>query len=100
MNENWPFDQPKNCASFTISQIMNGELPILVVYHDLEDDGWQFLSNTELRMEDAMIVALEEIVKIDDSVLKVAMIEPGFHAWRKSTEDKWIIAQTPIEENE
>ena len=41
----WPFDQPKNCAVFTIRQVIDRESPIQIVYHDLEDDGWQFVSN-------------------------------------------------------
>ncbi|MDA3947568.1 MAG: hypothetical protein PF439_12890, partial [Helicobacteraceae bacterium] len=93
----WPFDQPKNCAVFTIRQIIDGESPIQIVYHDLEDDGWQFLSNVEHSMEDAKIVSLEEITKIDSSILDIAKIEPGIHAWRNMIGDKWIIEQTPPE---
>jgi len=33
----WPFDQPRNCAVFTIRQIIDGECPIQVVYHDFKD---------------------------------------------------------------
>ena len=61
----WPFDQPKNYAVFSIRQIIERECPIQVVYHDLEDDGWQFVSNIEYTMEDAKLVGLEEITKID-----------------------------------
>lgn len=94
----WPFDQPKNCAVFTLRQIVEKEASILVVYHDIEDDGWQFLSNIETKSEDAMIVSLEEITKIDSTVFEVADIEPGYHAWRRSVGDEWMIAQTsPVE---
>jgi hypothetical protein len=94
----WPFDQPENCASFTIKQIMNKELPIMVVYHDADDDGWQFVSNTELNMDDAMLVSLKNIVDIDPTVLEVAHIKPGFHAWRSGVGEKWNIKETPVEE--
>jgi len=93
----WLFDQPKTCAVFTIRQIIEGEIPIQIVYHDLEDDGWQFVSNIEYSMEDAKLVSLEEITKLDSSVFDVAHIEPGFHAWRNTPKDKWVIAKTPIE---
>jgi hypothetical protein len=96
----WPFDQPKNCAVFTLRQIMQKEVPILVVYHDIDDDGWQFVSNIETRMEDAMLVCLEEITTLDPTVFEVAEIRPGYHAWRNAVGDNWSIVQTPPEEDE
>lgn len=98
--DEWPFDQPKNCAVFTISQIINGESPIQLVYHDLEDDGWQFVSNIEYTMADAKLVSLEEITKIDSTVFEVAHIDPGFHAWRDKVGDKWTVEKTPNETEE
>lgn len=95
----WLFDQPKNCAVFTIRQIIDGEFPIQVVYHDLDGGGWQFVSNIEYTMEDTMedtmLVGLEEITKIDPTVFEAANIEPGYHAWRNKVGDKWVIAKTP-----
>ena len=96
----WPFDQPKNCAVFTIRQVIDRESPIQIVYHDLEDDGWQFVSNIEYNMGDAKLVSLEEITKIDSSVFEIAHIEPGFHAWRNSVGEKWTVSRTPEESNE
>jgi len=96
----WPFNQPKNCAVFTIRQVIEGESPIQVVYHDLEDGGWQFVSNVEYTMEDAKLVGLEEITKIDPTVLELAKIEPGYHAWRNNVGDKWTIAKTPVQAEE
>lgn len=91
----WPFDQPKNCAVFTIRQVIEGEEPIQVIYHDLEDDGWQFISNIEYSMDDAKLVSLEEITNIDPTVLEVASIKPGYYAWRNKIGDKWTVAITP-----
>jgi len=93
----WPFDQPKNCAVFTIKQVIESKFPILLVYHDLEDNGWQFVSNVEFSMEDAKLVSLEEITKIDPTVCEVAKIEPGYHAWRTDTGSKWHVEKTPDE---
>lgn len=39
-------------------------------------------------MEDAKLVGLEQITKIDPTVLEVAKIEPGHHAWRNNVGDK------------
>jgi hypothetical protein len=96
----WPFDQPKNCAVYTIRQILDGVNPIQAVYHDLEDDGWQFLSNIEISMDDAKLVSLEEVTKIDQSIFEVAHLKPGYNARRNAVGDKWTITQTPAEADE
>ena len=59
------------------------------VTHDNDDHGWQFLGKEGARMADAMVVALEEIVDLDDSVLTIADLPPGWHAWRESKDTPW-----------
>ena len=83
-----------------MKQVMSKELLITTVYHDLDDDGWQFIPNIETSMDDAMVVSLEEVVQIDSSVLEVAHIKPGFHAWRSDATSKWRISETKPDETE
>lgn len=90
MTDDWPFDQPRNCAVISLRQIVFDGAPILHVVHDSDDHGWQFLTLDGAREEDASIVSLEEIVNLDPSVLSVADIEPGWRAWRESTNHEWI----------
>jgi hypothetical protein len=85
----WPFDQPRDCAVFTTRQVLEREEPILHVTHDSDDHGWQFLGS-ETRPEDAKIILLEEAVELDPSVLQVADLPVGWHAWRASVEEPWI----------
>ncbi len=61
-----------------LRQVTSGEEPVLNVFHDLDDHGWQFIGSTGAIMDDAMLVALEDVVKLDPSVLKVADIELGW----------------------
>lgn len=89
MNEEWPFDQPPNCAVITLRQIVFDGAPILHVTHDADDHGWQFLTLDDVREEDAAVVLLSEIVNLDPSVLSVANIPPGWHAWRQSVDHEW-----------
>jgi len=35
----WPFDQPRNCASFVTREVMDREESILSVTHDSDDHG-------------------------------------------------------------
>ena len=97
MDDNWPFDQPQNCAVITLKQIIDGAEPILHVSHDLDDHGWQFLGIGDACEEDAAVVCLGEIVKSDSTVLQVADIPPGWHAWRQTVADKWTREPNPYD---
>lgn len=79
---------------------MRKEEPILLVSHDEEDHGWQFIGSTDANMEDAMVVCLEEIVRIDASTLEVADLPPGWEAVRESSEHPWVRRPSPKDENE
>lgn len=86
--DSWPSDQPRDCSVFTTRQILDGTEPILRVTHDSDDHGWQFLGRKS-REEDAKIIALHEAVELDSSILQLADLPPGWHAWRDSIEDPW-----------
>lgn len=85
----WPFDQPRNCAVITLRSIVFGGEPMLHVIHDLDDHGWQFLGLADADMNDAAVVALEEIVEMDSSILEIADLLPGWHAWRATPASAW-----------
>jgi len=88
-SKNWPFDQPRNCATFTMRQVLDKSEPILLVSHDVDDHGWQFIGVSNASVPDARIVLLEEIVKLDPSVLEVADLPPGWQAVRSKIGDSW-----------
>jgi len=92
--ENWPFDQPKDCAVITLKAVMANNAPILWVYHDLDDHGWQFLSTNDFSVDDAMVVSLENMIQRDPSLFTIADIQPGYHAYRATKNEDWIIVQT------
>src|SRR5262249_42258665 len=81
--DTWPFDQPRNCATFTMRQVLDGSEPILLVSHDADDHGWQFIGTSDVSMPDAKLVCLEEIVRLDPTVLEVADLPPGWQAIRE-----------------
>ena len=85
----WPFDQPPNCAVVTLKSIVSEGAPILHVTHDGDDHGWQFLSAGDAEANDAAVLLLAEIVKLDPSVLEVADLAPGWHAWRRDRLSPW-----------
>ncbi|HWE95810.1 MAG TPA: hypothetical protein VG269_17730 [Tepidisphaeraceae bacterium] len=85
----WPFDQPRNCAVFTLRPIVFAGAPILHVTHDEEDHGWQFLGLEDADVGQAAMVSLGEIVGLDPSVLELSDLPPGWHAWRESKSSPW-----------
>ncbi|MDD5058660.1 MAG: hypothetical protein PHQ60_12390 [Sideroxydans sp.] len=95
---NWPFDQPKNSAVITLKQIVVGKAQILRVTHDANDHGWQFLNpNIEVIESNASVVSLEQIVKLDPSILELANLPPGWSAWRTKVGEKWVKEKLPIQ---
>ena len=96
----WPFDQPRNCATFTVRQVMQKEEPILVVSHAAEDHSWSFVGPTGFSMKDAMLVCLEEVVKLDISTLAVADLPPGWQATRESPTHPWTRSESLPDEEE
>jgi len=93
----WPFDQPRNCATFTMRQVLDGSEPILLVSHDAEDHGWQFIGSSDASMADFKLVCLEEIVRLDATVLEVADLPPGWQAIRDHAGGEWTRREHPPE---
>lgn len=85
----WPFDQPRNCATLTVRQILDGTEPILVVSHDADDHEWQFIGSSDASLADARVVALEEMVPLDPTILEVADLPPGWQATREEVGGPW-----------
>jgi hypothetical protein len=94
-DDDWPFDQPPNCAVFTTHRIMNRLEPILAVYHDADDLGWQFHGESSSSIKDSKVLALEEIVRLDPTVIEVADLPPGWYATREAVGEPWTCQLNP-----
>ena len=89
MEKNWRFTDPENAAVITLKQIISEGQPILHVSHEIADGGWQFLGWGDVSPEDAKVVALRTIVRLDPSVQELADLPRGWHAWRKDVNERW-----------
>ena len=56
MSPDWPFDDPEETEVITLERILRGESPLLLVTHDLEDGGWQFLDGEHVFESDGVTV--------------------------------------------
>lgn len=99
-NENWKFKQPlldrntdfkfyedRNLCVYTTRHVLEGK-PILNVFHN-EDGDWQFHSEEDPQIEDARLVSLEALVKLDRSLNELHHLGFGYKAWRESRDDEW-----------
>ena len=91
----WPYEEPRNCATFTIRQILDGSEPILLVVHDEDDNCWKFIGTTDASVAESKVVCLEEIVRLDPTVLEVADLPPGWQAVRDEVGGEWTRRQHP-----
>ena len=89
MGDDWPFDDRPNVASITVRQIVHGGEPILLVAHDAEDGGWQFLTGGAFEVADGMVVSLASVVRRDPSVGELADLPLGWSATRPAVGQPW-----------
>lgn len=94
----WPFDQPPNCATLTMRQVLEGAEPILLVSHTADDGGWQFTGHTDASVADARVVGLREMVELDPSILQVADLPLGWQAVRRGPGYPWQRRRRPPED--
>jgi hypothetical protein len=90
------FKDPLNTAVFTTKYVTEDNKEITYVTHELEDGSWQFFSddNFEDFSKVAKLVSLNNIIKIDKSVLEIADLPLGYYATRKNRKEKWKIFKT------
>jgi hypothetical protein len=78
-------------AVITTKYVLDQKSPILNVYH-FEDGYWQFSGPEEdLPDSDYRIVALEEIISLDSSILEISTLPYGSNAYRKDHMASWVI---------
>jgi hypothetical protein len=82
------FGENPRLGVVTTAAVLAGA-PILMVSHDADDGGWQFLCGTSNAPEEGRIVHLEEIVGMDPTVTEVADLALGWLAFRSAVGGEW-----------
>lgn len=83
------FNEDPRLGVITTAAVLAGA-PILLVSHDADDGGWQFLCGTTQDPADGRIVHLEEVVAIDPTVSELADLPLGWVAFRGAVSDAWV----------
>jgi hypothetical protein len=81
------FYEERNLGVYTTGQAFSGD-SILYVYHN-EDGNWQFHTSLEPNLDDAKLVCLEEITKMDPTINELYHLQYGWWAWRDNKDDEW-----------
>lgn len=95
-NADFKFREARNLGVFTTRQWLELGKPILQVVHDNEGD-WQFLTGDQI-LEDAKLVALEQMILKDKTLNDVFDLEYGEQARREYIGGQWT--RTIIENEE
>ncbi len=86
----FPFDDVPDSYIFTCVHVLNKELPIIKVVHELGGD-WQFLCGELHTVNDARVVSLKEIYELDPSLAQIATMKKGTTAVRDLKTGKWTV---------
>ena len=92
MSSAWTFADPRNLAVITSRSVLDGHEPITYVGHDEVDGGWQFIGPSGAVMADAVVVALQTIVRHDQSIADLADLPIGWKAERVAQDQPWTRA--------
>lgn len=86
----YSFLEDKNTMVITTKNIISHISDIVLVSHDEDDGTWEFLDGEEVKEEDAAIISLYEIVKLDNSINELCELPLGWIAYRDSKNGKWV----------
>jgi hypothetical protein len=87
------FAESLKTAVFTTNFVIEGNSPILYVFH-FDDGSWQFNGEEQnLNDDDYRVISLGEILTIDSTVKELSDMPTGFEAIRKSKEEEWQLFQ-------
>jgi hypothetical protein len=110
--EEWKFADPPNVAVLSDKSIFKRGDWIAYVVHEADGDtyndeggSWQFYSSDTRDWDEReiMLVGLAEVVRLDESILALADLPKGWHAWRTSKSSPWQRAKSrpePSNDNE
>lgn len=93
MTDLWSFPDSEATAVITLERILDGRSSLLLVTHDREDGGWQFVDGEHVFEDDGVVVGLGEILQFDPSLNELADLPEGWYAWRTAPGQTWQRAE-------
>ncbi len=85
----FPFRENPRLGVITTITVLEGAASVLLVSHDADDGGWQFLCGTTDDPKDSRIVCLADLVDRDRTLAEVADLPLGWVAFRTAVGGEW-----------
>jgi len=89
----WPFVDPPGTVCVTSNDVVDGSNSIRYASHEVDEDRetiWQFHSNIDtFDFEQAKLVRLDTMLKIDPSLLEISKLPIGAVATRSEIGSRW-----------
>jgi hypothetical protein len=98
--DTWPFEDAPNTVCATTTHVIHHGQPILYVFHDAEDGGWQFHADGPKTMSDCLLVAISTVYRHDSTIAEVADLPLGWEASRRAIGQPWTRHQSPPDKSE
>jgi predicted adenylyl cyclase CyaB len=93
MPNEWTFPDPEGTEVIALERILRGESPVLLVCHDPDEPGWQFLDGEHVFEEDGASVYLGDMLLLDPSLAVLGDLPTGWYAWRAAPGLPWQRAE-------
>jgi hypothetical protein len=84
----WPFQESEHTLSYTSQQVMDGDAPVLLVFHDHEGE-WQFLHGEVGEADVCKIICLGCAYSHDQTIGMLSSLPLGWMAYRDSINGPW-----------
>ena len=84
--------------AITTRQVLREQFPVLSVTHYSDDHSWAFVCGTTGDTSDILVVGMGEMLAMDNSLLTIADLEPGWTARRKVIGGDWTRYQDNFDE--
>lgn len=83
------FDIDENTMVITTVDIINKKKKVVLVFHDKEDEMWEFLDGEDVGEESAAIISISEMEQIDSSIGELCDLPLGYGAFRDDETQPW-----------
>ena len=94
----WMFDQAPNVACITSRSVVAGA-PVLVATHYEDDHSWAFFDGQAFDPEQAIVVAMSEVLDAHPELQEIAGLPPGWTANRTAVGEPWSQQQDHFEQD-
>jgi hypothetical protein len=85
----WPFKESKYTLVVTQGTVITQHRPIIVVIRNAGDGQWMFFADPDPYLDTVVTLSLDEMARIDKTILEVADLPVGWKAVRSTVGERW-----------